>query len=445
MNERLSISERIARVKAKLPIHDVIGRDVVLRGGGQKRRGKCPFHGSKSTSFSVETGGNRPENGFAHCFGCAWHGDVIGYVRDMRGLSFLDALAACEGEAGLAEGEQAVRTGGGMVRREKASEPQRERKFVSSLDMARAIWRMARTDHEKVARYFSGRGVPQALLSEARLSGFRYLADCPCMAWPENEGVEGARPRSVMIAPAIMVMMRRPVWLDGETGGRLEFVPSGLHVTYLDPDGSGTMVRRKPWAKPDDEDPHLPKRRMLGEASGACVLLGDYRPDARLFIGEGNETVLSAMALAGAEEADVGVATLSLGNLQGEPRLRHGPKGRIWPLHAIEPSTERPPFDIPGHRGPVVGLIDSDMAPLKGMKDQQTGTFPGENVIERKGGPIVRRAITGAERAQICADLFVKGWRARGASWVTAMRAPLGMDFNDVARAEQAKAEGAKV
>lgn len=434
MNDRPSISDRIAQVKAKLPIHDMIGRDVVLRGGGQKRRGKCPFHGSKSTSFSVETGGNRPENGFAHCFGCAWHGDVIGYVRDMRGLSFLDALAVCEGEAGIAENDS-VPTGGGMVQRERAPSIERDRKFVSSLDMARAIWRLARTDHEKVARYFAGRGVPDAMLTEARLSGFRYLADCPCMAW-----VEGARPRSVMIAPAIMVMMRRPVWLDGESGGRLEFVPTGLHVTYLNPDGTGTMVRRKPWAKPDDEDPHLPKRRMLGEAGGACVLLGDYRRDARLFIGEGNETVLSAMSLAGAGEADVGVATLSLENLQGTPRLRHGSKGRIWPLHAIEPDAERPPFDIPGHRGPVVGLIDSDMAPLKGMKDQSTGAFQGEAVVERKGGPIVRRAITGAERAQICADLFVKGWRARGVAGVSAMRAPLGMDFNDVVQAEGAGA-----
>ncbi|HKT85617.1 MAG TPA: hypothetical protein VJQ77_05975 [Novosphingobium sp.] len=102
----------------------------------------------------------------------------------------------------------------------------------------------------------------------------------------------------------------------------------------------------------------------------------------------------------------------------------------MTPLFAIRPDPERPCFLVPRHRGPVIGLVDSDMSPLRGMKNQRTGEFRGEPVVERKGGPIVWRAITGAERAQICGDLFVKGWRAAGCD-AQALRAPAGMDFND--------------
>jgi DNA primase len=43
--------------------------------------------------------------------------------------------------------------------------------------------------------------------------------------------------------------------------------------------------------------------------------------------------------------------------------------------------------------------------------------------------------VTGAERATICAELAVQGWRAAGANPVRALRAPMGMDFNDAAAA----------
>ena len=99
----------------------------------------------------------------------------------------------------------------------------------------------------------------------------------------------------------------------------------------------------------------------------------------------------------------------------------------IWPLFRIEPDADRGPFTIPGQLGPVTVLVDSDMAPLRGQK-----------LVERKGGPIIERAITGAERARICGELAVKGWRAAGVPDVQALRAPLGMDFNDAIQGEAA-------
>lgn len=422
------LQARIDEVRRRLPLADVVARDVKLGNGQKQRRCVCPFHNGKSASFAVYPGDNR-----AHCFGCWWHGDVIAYVRDRRGLSFGDALAECEAMAGIREqfAESAKISGSGPVTRERnPSAPRhRTREFIEPIELGRFLWRCGRHEPAAVRRYFRGRGVPEWVLSDARLAGFRFVGLGPVMPWEV-----GARPGSVPQAPAIVALVRRPQFLECEVGGpgRLEFVPCGVHVTFLNPDGTGTMLRRKPWAKANDPDPFMPKRKMLGPVGGGCVLLGDYAPDAALWVGEGNETVLSGMALGMAADGDVGVATLSLDNLQGGPRLW---RNRTWPLHAMQPDPERPCFTIPGHRGAVTGLVDSDMASLRGQRDARTGELLGEAVVERKGGPIVHRAITGAERATICGEMFVKGWRAAGVSEVRAVRAPAGMDFNDVVQA----------
>lgn len=471
---RRSTAQRIAAVKARVSIGAVVGRDVKLSGSSSsaQRRGPCPFHHGKSASFALVNAASG--DGFGYCFGCQWSGDVLTYLQDAKGWSFADALAALESEAGLSDHAVAAPERGPVQReRNPTRVARREKVLVETLDMARAIWRRARPDHAAVRRYFTGRGVPAAVLSDARLAQFRFLGACPLMQW-ELRGPDDSRawPRDTLNAPAVVAMVRRPVWLrDGMAGqpddgdrrhgaagdispgdqtGRLEFVPCGLHVTYLDPDGTGTMVRRKPWAKPDDPDPLFPKRKMLGPIGHGAVLLGEYHPAAHLWVGEGNETVLSGMALGAVRHAAegrgpanvrpaasmpgalahlgelpadwVGVATLSLDNLQGAPAKWNG---GIWPLHALRGDPERPGFTIPAHRGPVTGLIDSDMAPLANQK-----------VVERKGGPILTRALIGAERAAICGELFVHSWRAAGVHAVRAARAPLGMDFNDAIRAE---------
>lgn len=420
-DDRPTLTERRCAVLAKVAIGPLVERHVKLSGSAssRNRRGKCPFHQGNSASFSVKDGAV-PGTGFAHCFGCPFHGNAIDFLAAIRGLSFIDALAELEREVGLSDVGASGEARGPVAFERKPRPPSRrpERVMIESIDMGRWIWKHAAPHREAVTRYFSGRGVPAAVLTARRMSAFRYLAECPCVPWEAGK----APPRDGLTAPAVIGMMRVPEMMSGPTGTWLEWHPVGVHVTYLAPGGDATMIRRKPWAKPDDADPLLPKRRMLGPAGGAAVLLEEYRPGLPLYVGEGNETVLSGMALAGAGDDAVGLAVLSLDNLQGFPRLW---RGGIWPLHAMVPDADRRPlFTVPGHRGAVTGLIDSDMSPLRKQK-----------VVERKGGPIVDRAITGAERARICGELFVKGWRAAGASPVEAVRAPLGMDFNDAARA----------
>ncbi|EJL25590.1 CHC2 zinc finger domain-containing protein [Novosphingobium sp. AP12] len=417
-----TVDERKAEVRRRLTIGDVIAASWKLTGsaGNGRRRAKCEFHGSDSLSFSVKDADKG--DGFGHCFGCAWHGDMFKFVMDLKGWTFMDALADLERMAGICDTGGDDRAARGPVQRVKTEQPRRQaqRPKIDTLDMGRWIWRHARRDDRTVRQYFMGRGVPEAQTGAERLAQFRYMSDCPCFPWEV-----GTDPRKVLTAPAIIALVQVPTMM-GEFPA-LEWVPVGVHVTFLNPEGTGTMKRRAPWAKPDDKNPWLPKRVMLGPTGRGCVVLGDYRPDAQLWVGEGNETVLSAMAIGGAHAGDVGIAALSLDNLQGGMRKW---RNNVWPLFDVRPDPEKPCFLIPGHRGDVVGLVDADMSPLRGQKHPRTGQYLGEALVEHKGGPIVRRAVTGAERARICGELMVKGWRSIGCR-ARAVQPPAGMDFND--------------
>lgn len=373
---------------------NVVGR-VMKLGRGNNPRGKCPFHGSKSDSFTVY-----PAR--AQCWGCGWSGDAIKFVQDFFDLGFVDALARLEGEHGL-DGLSPQ-----PVRREKVERVRPSRQMVDSVTMGRHIWRAGRADHDAVRRYFRARGVPEAMLGDARFDDVRFVGRAPIVAWPED-----GRPDGVPHAPAMAALIRHaPDW-----------TPIGVHVTFLAPDLAGKMVRRR------GDGSAYPDRKMLGAAAGGCVVLGRYGPDAALFVGEGLETVLSGMALAGADAAACGLAVLSLDNLQGHARLIKG----ALPLFDPQPDPDRGRAVAFAHTGPVVGLVDADMKPLRGPRDRRSGAWRGVPVIERRRGPIVERTISTGERAALCAALLVQAWRAAGCR-VRAVRPRMGRDFNDAVR-----------
>ena len=72
---------------ARVDIVDVVGRHVQLKKGGQNFLGLCPFHGEKSPSFTVS-----PSKQFYHCFGCGAHGSAIGFLMELRGLGYVEAI-----------------------------------------------------------------------------------------------------------------------------------------------------------------------------------------------------------------------------------------------------------------------------------------------------------------------------------------------------------------
>lgn len=405
------IADRVARLRSRVDIAAVIGAAVKLV-GGKKPRGKCPFHGSKSDSFAVDVEGWR-----AKCWGCGWAGDAIKFVQDHYSLSFADALARLEGGQ---TGDLAA----APRRREKQAAPRREVEVVESIALGRHLWKVGHYDPEAVRVYLTARGVPATVLTDRRLCDFRFVGLGPIVPWRQDRD-----PSSVPQAPAIVALVR------GLPGSGLgpgpihdldDWAPVGVHVTWLRPDLRGKMERAR------RDGSKYPARKMLGPVGHGGVWLPGLDhglpSSAGLFVGEGNETVLSGMAICGATDEDWGLAALSLGNLQGaEPRVR----GAI-PLFDPRPSVDRPPLRFV-HRGRVTGLIDADMAPLRGAIDRKTGLHVGEKLIEKKHGPIVQRALTSGERSELCGTLFVRAWRSIGAD-ARAVRPPMGLDFNDAAR-----------
>ena len=74
-------------LRARIRVSEVVSPKVRLVQRGQEFTGLCPFHNEKTPSFTVND-----SKGFYHCFGCGAHGDVISFLMQADGLSFLESV-----------------------------------------------------------------------------------------------------------------------------------------------------------------------------------------------------------------------------------------------------------------------------------------------------------------------------------------------------------------
>ena len=79
--------ETVDQIIHSADILEVVGDYVQLKRNGQNYWACCPFHNEKSPSFSVT-----PSKGFYKCFGCGKSGNVVGFVMDVEGSSYPEAL-----------------------------------------------------------------------------------------------------------------------------------------------------------------------------------------------------------------------------------------------------------------------------------------------------------------------------------------------------------------
>lgn len=131
----------------------VVGEVVELRRAGASLKGLCPFHNEKSPSFHVN-----PGRKIYHCFGCGVTGDAIGFVRETRGLSFVEAVEHLADRLGI------------RIEREQFSPAQQQKQDAERsargrmLDLARCAQeffrgRFDRSEGKGARDYAIGRGL----------------------------------------------------------------------------------------------------------------------------------------------------------------------------------------------------------------------------------------------------------------------------------------------
>src|SRR5688500_10245908 len=132
-------SDKIAEIRERASIVEVVSRHVALRRAGQNHVGLCPFHSEKTPSFSV-----REDRGFFHCFGCGESGDVFKFLLRRENLTFPEALEQLARETGVELPKR-----GGDARRDEARERFHRVNAAAADYFQRSLWderigRMAR-------------------------------------------------------------------------------------------------------------------------------------------------------------------------------------------------------------------------------------------------------------------------------------------------------------
>ncbi|MBC7548963.1 MAG: DNA primase, partial [Polaromonas sp.] len=141
----------IQELVARTDVVEVVGRHVQLKKGGANFMGLCPFHGEKSPSFSVS-----PAKQFYHCFGCGKTGNVISFLMEHAGMTFIEAVGDLAQQVGLQVPEDDV----SPQDRAKAAQNRAQQVTLSSvLEKAGAAYIKHLRGSERAISYFKGRGL----------------------------------------------------------------------------------------------------------------------------------------------------------------------------------------------------------------------------------------------------------------------------------------------
>ncbi|HEY3152515.1 MAG TPA: DNA primase [Candidatus Binatia bacterium] len=79
--------EKIAEIRSRASIVEVISDYVTLKKAGRNHMGLCPFHTEKTPSFTVSE-----EKGIYHCFGCQTGGSVFQFLMQYDQLTFPESV-----------------------------------------------------------------------------------------------------------------------------------------------------------------------------------------------------------------------------------------------------------------------------------------------------------------------------------------------------------------
>lgn len=360
-----------AKARSILDVAQLLEITGTLRRAGDEWVGPCPNCGG-GDRFSIA-----PRKGVFYCRQCQGKGDVIGLVGFVRACDFASALdwlcgppRALSREERLALAERLRRARAAQERVEAAA----EKKRAEAIAAAREIWGQGLpAGRTPVDEYLTLRGFAQDLLPDIPKC-LRYHPALPYMVAIERGGWQ-----EVHRGPAMLAAVRGP---DG--------VFSAVHRTWID------LAEPKGKLKRVHAGMALDARKSLGSLRGGAIRLATPPGAEVLVMGEGIETTLSALvAAAPALSGAAFWAGIDLGNMSGKRLGGPGLKYAGLP-NLADPRAFLPP---PWVRR-LIYVMDGDSEPRHTLAAMQAG---------------LRRALK--LRPGLVAQL---------------VRAPQGMDFNDV-------------
>ena len=214
----------LEQLRERVSLVDVVSRHVKLQRRGREFVGLSPFKQERTPSFTVV-----PDKGFFHCFSSGEHGDVIGFLMRLEGLSFPEAVE----KLALAAGMEVPRESP-----EAAAQARRRGGLLDAVEAAAAFFeRQLRLPAGKRAMdYLRGRGLDDATIARFRLgyapgdsaalaqalkrSGFEAetLVEAGLLRLPEGAETPVASLRNRVAFP-ITDRRERPVAFGGRTLG----------------------------------------------------------------------------------------------------------------------------------------------------------------------------------------------------------------------------------
>lgn len=106
---------------------------MVLKKSGRTYKGLCPFHSERTPSFHVN-----PERQTFHCFGCHAGGDVFGFLMQLHGLTFPEAVERLAGEARISLEKSS--DGGALQRKRHANSGLYSANQAAAKVFQQALW-----------------------------------------------------------------------------------------------------------------------------------------------------------------------------------------------------------------------------------------------------------------------------------------------------------------
>jgi DNA primase len=152
--------EKIAEVKERAGIVEVVSDYLSLKKSGANYQGLCPFHGEKTPSFSVNQA-----RGFFHCFGCGENGNVITFVMKMEGLSFPEAVKLLARRVGVVIEDRPLT----IVEKKNLDEKEQMLAIISQAAAYYSRLLLQDASAESGRRYLAGRKVEKEIFDAYRL------------------------------------------------------------------------------------------------------------------------------------------------------------------------------------------------------------------------------------------------------------------------------------